>query len=75
MVAYLQRWNGEWIDVTAERFLACCDCGLVHHEEYQIITADDGTEHILRRVVRDKRATAGRRRSLKARKEGLWEKD
>ncbi len=75
MPVYIQRWNGEWIDVTAERFLACCDCGLVHKEEYRIIIADDGTEHILRRVIRDNRATAGRRCSLRSKKEGIYGKD
>ena len=75
MGAYLQRFDGEWVDVTAERHLACCDCGLVHDEEYQIITAENGDERILCRVIRNNRATGNHRRSMKARKEGLWEKD
>jgi len=73
-MTYIQRFNGEWVDVTAERWLACCDCGLVHQEEYHIIEAENGDKHILRRVIRDNRATAARRRSLKAKKEGLWAK-
>lgn len=72
MITYITRFNGEWVDVTAERCLACCDCGLVHNEEYRIIEAENGGEHILRRVVRNNRATAGRRKSLKARKEGIF---
>lgn len=74
MPVYIQRFNGEWVDVTAERYLACCDCGLVHKEEYRIIEAENGDEHIIRRVIRDNRATAGVRRSMKARKEGVWSK-
>ena len=71
---YIQRWAGEWVDVTAERNLACCDCGLVHQEEYRIIEAENGTAHILRRVIRDNRATAYRRMSMKARKTGIFGK-
>lgn len=71
---YIQRWDGEWVDVTAERCLACCDCGLVHKEEYRIIEAENGNEHILRRVIRDRRATAYRRMSMKAKKEGIFAK-
>jgi len=71
---YIQRFDGEWVDVTAERCLACCDCGLIHREEYRIIEAENGNEHILRRVIRDNRATANRRMSMKAKKEGLFSK-
>ena len=74
MIVYVTRFDGEWVDVTAERSLACCDCGCVHREEYRIIEAENGDEHILRRVIRDNRATADRRRSLKARKEGIFSK-
>lgn len=71
-IPYIQRFNGEWVDVTAERCLACCDCGLVHDEEYRILEAENGNEHILRRVIRNNRATANRRMSMKARKEGVF---
>ncbi len=54
---YNQRYDGEWVDVTDERLVACCDCGLVHSNEYTIL---DG--RILRRAFRNKRATANRRR-------------
>jgi hypothetical protein len=26
--SYEQAWEGEWFDIP--KFLACCDCGLVH---------------------------------------------
>ena len=69
----IQRFDNEWVDVTCERSVQCCDCGLIHREEYRIVpTAGDG-DHIIRKAVRDNRATANRRRSLKARKEGIWE--
>jgi len=73
-ILYVQRFDGEWVDVTAERCLACCDCGLVHNEEYRIIEAKNGNEHILRRIVRNNRNTAYRRVSMKARKEGIFSK-
>lgn len=73
-IPYVQRFDGEWVDVTAERCLACCDCGLVHNEEYRIIEAENGNEHILRRVVRNNRATANRRMSMKARSGGVFAK-
>jgi len=71
-IPYILRFNGEWVDVTAERSLACCDCGLVHNEEYRIITSDNGEEHIIRRVVRNNKLTAYRRVSMKAKKQGIW---
>lgn len=74
MSTYWARFDGEWVDVTADRFLACCDCGCVHREEYRIVTDAEGNDHIIRRVVRDNRGTAARRRSLKMKKEGLWSK-
>ncbi len=57
-IAYTQRHDGEWVDVTEERFFACCDCGLVHTQEYIIVGAS-----VLRRVFREARATANRRRT------------
>ncbi len=58
-VAYNQRYDGEWVDVTDKRWYACCDCGLVHRYEHTVL---DG--RILRRVFRDRRATADRRRTI-----------
>lgn len=58
-IAYNQRYDGEWVDVTEERFYACCDCGLVHRYEHRVLEG-----RILRRVFRDRRGTADRRRSI-----------
>ena len=68
----IQRFDNEWVDVTCERSVQCCDCGLVHREEYRIVPTDGDGDHIIRKAVRDRRATANRRRSLKSRKEGIW---
>ena len=54
---YIQRYDGEWSDVTTGVNVACCDCGLVHHLEFAVLE-----ERILKRVFRDRRATANRRR-------------
>ncbi len=59
VIAYNQRYDGEWVNVTEERFYACCDCGLVHKYEHRILEG-----RILRRVFRDNRATADRRRTI-----------
>jgi hypothetical protein len=64
----IQRYDGEWVDVTCERSVQCCDCGLVHEEDYRIVDGD----HIIRRAFRNNRLTAARRRSLKARKLGVF---
>ncbi len=72
--AFVGLFDGEWVDVTVGRKLACCDCGLVHDVEFQIIVATNGQEHILRRVIGDRVATANNRRSMKARKEGIFAK-
>ena len=69
----IQRFDNEWVDVTCERSVQCCDCGLVHREDYRIIESETG-DHIIRQAIRDNRATAARRRSLKARKEGIFAK-
>lgn len=69
----ITRFDNEWVDVTSERSVQCCDCGLVHKEDYRIVTSDNG-DRIIRQAVRDNRATAARRRSLKAKKEGVYAK-
>jgi len=69
----IQRFNFEWVDVTMERSVQCCDCGLVHKEDYRVIDGKDGL-HIIRQAVRDNRLTAAKRRSLKIRKEGVFAK-
>ncbi len=60
---YIQRFDGEWVDVTNGQLLACCDCGLVHETEYAILD-----ERILKRVFRHRRATAYRRQRLAVKK-------
>ena len=69
----ITRFDNEWVDVTCERSVQCCDCGLVHREDYRIVSGENG-DRIIRQAVRDVRATADRRRSLKARKEGIFSK-
>ncbi len=54
---YIQRHDGEWVDVTDGQLLACCDCGLVHETEYAVLD-----NRILKRAFRDKRSTADRRK-------------
>ena len=56
-IAYIQRFDGEWVDVTNGQLLACCDCGLVHDTEYAVL---DG--RILKRVFRDRKETSYRRK-------------
>ena len=56
-ILYIQRYDGEWVDVTNGQLLACCDCGLVHDTEYDVL---DG--RILKRAFRDRRETSYRRR-------------
>jgi hypothetical protein len=73
MMITIQRYDGEWVDVTCERSVQCCDCGLVHEEDYRIIEGQDG-QRIIRQAFRNNRLTAARRRSLKARKEGIFAK-
>lgn len=67
----ITRFDKEWVDVSMERSVQCCDCGLVHREDYRIIESETG-DHIIRQAIRDNRATAARRRSLKTRKEGIF---
>ncbi len=55
---YYQRHDGEWVDVTDEKLVACCDCGLVHSYEHLVVG-----DRVLRRAFRETRATADRRRT------------
>ena len=54
---YIQRHDEEWVDVTNGQLLACCDCGLTHETEYAILDS-----RILKRVFRDRKSTADRRK-------------
>lgn len=59
---YNQIEDNEWVKPIRKGFKeACCDCGLVHRTEFRLV---DGV--ILFRSVRDNRATAAVRRTLKA---------
>ncbi len=61
----------DWIDVTDENEIQCCDCGLVHRIGFQIIDGMKG-ERIVRQVVRDDRETSKQRRAMKRKKEGIF---
>lgn len=73
-IPIIQRFDYEWVDVTMERSVECCDCGLVHREDYRIVESEDGP-HIIRSAVRDNRLTAARRRSKKLRRIGVFKKE
>lgn len=35
---YIQRVDGEWIDIDAENYyIRCCDCGLVHRLKFRLV--------------------------------------
>jgi len=72
---YRLRFDSEWVDVTNGRINSCCDCGLCHKEEYQLIKGENGDLRILRRVFRQNRDTAARRRGMIMKKEGLWKRN
>lgn len=55
-IPYIQRYDGEWVDVTDGQLLACCDCGLVHDTEYAMLE-----NRILKRAFRAKNETRYRR--------------
>jgi len=62
-VRYTQIYDGEWYKPKTLRGhrMVCCDCGLVHVMDFVI--AKHGRGHtVLIRSVRDKRATAARRK-------------
>jgi len=63
-----QIFDGEWNDVTDLSFGICCDCGLVHRENYEI--TKDG--RIIMIVIVDKRRTAARRSAMRRKKEGVF---
>ena len=72
-VRILQTYDYEWVDVTVRSSCECCDCGLVHKENYRIIDGADG-KHILRQSISNKRATGNARRSMRAKNEGVFAK-
>lgn len=69
MGRYVKIFDGEWIDVTDTEGTnrACCDCGLVHHEDYKIVEGK-----IFRRVSVDKCRTLYIRGKMVKSKEGFF---
>ena len=63
MRRYTQIYDGNWFMPARKGSTACCDCGLVHDEEYRLVKAGRG-KAILMKMVRNKKATAARRRSM-----------
>lgn len=56
---------GEWVYPTRKGYkLACCDCGLVHRMDFQLLKQSKRSK-ILFRVFRDQRATGQVRRHMK----------
>ena len=51
--------DGKWYRVRGYTHTECCDCALVHKEEYQL---NDG--HLEWRATRDDKATQQRRKEL-----------
>jgi len=70
---YTQRFDGEWVDVTIRRNVACCDCGLVHATDFRIVDSENGDQNIIRQVVVDGKATARERKKMRRKKEGIFE--
>ncbi len=50
--------DGEWVRLTLDHYLACCDCGLVHRITFKIV---DGK--LFMRPYRDEDATKKRRKA------------
>jgi len=68
MAKYYQTCDGEWLAIVRKGFKrACCDCGSVHVEDYRIIK-QGGKAILLRRSVKDNRATGQMRRWMKNKK-------
>ena len=51
--------DGSWYRIRGYTHHECCDCGLVHREEYRM---NDG--HVEWRASRDEKLTAARRKKL-----------
>ena len=59
MSRYKDVIDGNWMLIKAKGRTACCDCGLVHDEEFRV--TKDG---LLFKAVRNRRATAQVRRHM-----------
>lgn len=65
---YEQVEEGDWIELSRKHKDMCCDCGLVHRNEYRAVGPDGkmipgATVQV--RCWRDNRATANARRPLR----------
>lgn len=60
---YTQVVDGEWVAPTPQRGhkMACCDCGLIHRMDFRVRGGK-----VEFRAFRDARATAVRRRTVRA---------
>jgi hypothetical protein len=54
-----QSIDGEWTKAPRSFLRACCDCGLVHQEQYRV---QRGKLH--RRVIRDRKETRAERKRI-----------
>ena len=66
---YEQIYYGDYRDVTNGITLRCCDCGLVHKVEYDVLNG-----RVLRRMFERPRKTASSRAAMKRAKEGIFRK-
>ncbi len=66
---YEQIYYNDYRDVTDGINLRCCDCGLVHKVDYEVLNG-----RILRRIHGSPRSTASSRAAMKRAKEGIWAK-
>jgi Zn-finger protein len=55
----IQIEDGKWYRQRGYTHTECCDCGLVHKEEYRLVNG-----HLEWRVARDDEATENRRKKL-----------
>lgn len=71
MNAYRQIADGEWVRLGIDHHRRrCCDCGLVHDEQYRIVRRRAGTE-LWMRAVRNVKATMIKRKAMLPPKESF----
>jgi hypothetical protein len=59
---YYVQEDGEWFEPRGNYKQSCCDCGLVHAMQFRV----NKNGRIEFRAFRDRRATAAKRRHMKA---------
>ena len=64
MPKYTALNDRRWYWIARKGRTACCDCGLVHDEEYKLAPTFNGGKKIMFRTIRNRRATAQIRRSM-----------